>query len=290
MPQGSPNTVAPGPGESANCSTPVPFRVLRSRRETHDTFTLTLEPPDLRGPFRFSPGQFNMLYAFGTGESAISISGNPEKPNELVHTIRDVGSVTSALHALKKGDFVGVRGPFGSPWPMSSLKGMDVVLIAGGIGLAPLRPALYGFLARRRDYGKVNVLYGSRSAADILYRNELEKWSARLDIDVRATVDLADESWSGNVGVVTKLIRNAAIDRPETAALVCGPEIMMRFCVAELHKLGVDHGRIYVSMERNMKCATGFCGHCQFGPNFICKDGPVFPFDRVRHWLSQREI
>jgi NAD(P)H-flavin reductase len=285
-----PAKVTTGSATPANALTPVPFRVLHSRRETRDTFTLTLEPGEQGGSFEFRPGQFNMLYAFGVGESAISISGDPGLRGKLVHTIREVGSVTSALRSLKRGDSLGVRGPFGSPWPIDDLKGMDVILIAGGIGLAPLRPALYRILARRADYGRINVLYGARTTADILYRNELEKWSSRLDVDVHATVDLADDSWHGNVGVVTTLIRSAAIDRLDTASLVCGPEIMMRFCIAELHKVGVDYERIFLSMERNMKCATGFCGHCQFGPSFVCKDGPVFPFARIQHWLDQREI
>lgn len=268
---------------------PVPFRVVKTRKETHDTFTLELEP--LRTPVTpFLPGQFNMLYAFGTGESAISISGDPMDEDRIIHTIRDVGTVTHALHGLRKGDAVGLRGPFGSAWPMQAAEGNDILFITGGIGLAPLRPAMYHVLANRDKYGRIVLLYGARTAADILYRKEMERWGGRFDVDVFATVDQADRSWFGAVGVVTRLIQKAVFDPFHTTALLCGPEIMMRFSILELKKQGLAESSMHISMERNMKCAIGFCGHCQFGSTFICKDGPVFSYDKIKRLFETREI
>jgi NAD(P)H-flavin reductase len=269
---------------------PRPYRVARVRKETSDTFTLELEAPSGAPEFRFAPGQFNMLYAFGIGEVPISISGDPGRPAALVHTTREVGTVTRAMRKLKPSHSLGVRGPFGAGWPIAEARGADVVIVAGGIGLAPLRPALYRLLAARKDYGRVVLLYGTRTPADILFRSELRQWHSRFDLEVHVTVDRAMGNWRGNVGVVTALIPRAPFDPHSTVAMVCGPEVMMRFTVQELEKRGVALENIYLSMERNMKCAVGFCGHCQFGPTFICKDGPVFRYDRVQPMLAVREI
>ena len=262
--------------------------VTRFRRETRDTFTIELKPNGRGG--RFSAGQFNMLYVFGKGEVPISISGSPEDPRKLIHTVRAVGPVTKALRAVKAGDMIGVRGPFGTPWPVDRAKGKDVVLVAGGIGLAPLRSVVYQVLHRRNEFGKVYVLYGTRSPDDILYRRELERWRSRFDLEVSITVDRATGSWRGNVGVVTTLIAKAPFDPQKTIAMVCGPEVMMRFTVQELARRGVDMKEVFISMERNMKCGIGVCGHCQHGPFFICKDGPVISYDRIKNLLAVREI
>lgn len=269
---------------------PTQFRVRRKRRETYDTFTLELEPLNGTDGLAFAAGQFNMLYVFGVGEVPISISGDPTQPQTVAHTVRAVGTVTTALRNLRPGDVVGVRGPFGTPWPVEEAAGSDVVIVAGGIGLAPLRPALYHLLANRDRYGKVVLLYGARTPEDLLYKRELQKWRGRFDLDVEITVDSATGEWRGNVGVVTTLIPRAPFDPLHTVALVCGPEIMMRFTVLELQKRGIALENIYISMERNMKCAVGFCGHCQFGPTFICKDGPVFRFDQIRPFFETREV
>jgi NAD(P)H-flavin reductase len=267
------------------------YRVEHSRIETKDTFTLALESREASdGPVIFQPGQFNMLYAFGTGEVPISISGDPAKPQRLAHTIREVGLVTRALHRLKPGQTLSVRGPYGNSWPVMEGKGRDIVIVAGGIGLAPLRPALYHLLTHRQDYGQVVLLYGARLPEEMLYRDELQEWGKRKDLEVHITVDRATGSWRGNVGVVPGLISRAHFNGDQALALVCGPEIMMRFTVPELEKRGIRHDRIYLSMERNMKCGVGLCGHCQFGPQFICKDGPVFPFDRIRSIFEKRDI
>ncbi|MCS6830991.1 MAG: FAD/NAD(P)-binding protein [Armatimonadota bacterium] len=269
---------------------PRPFRLQQVRRETHDTFTLELEPVDGCDGFCFRAGQFNMLYVFGVGEIPISISSDPTTPRVLMHTTREVGTVTKAMGKLRRGDVIGVRGPFGTPWPIEQAEGADVVIVAGGIGLAPLRSALYQLLARRDRYGKIVLLYGTRTPNDILYRRELQRWRAQFDLEVYITVDRAMSGWKGNVGVVTALIPRAPFDARNTVALVCGPEIMMRFTVMELQRRGVSPQHIYVSMERNMKCGVGVCGHCQLGPYFVCRDGPVFPYDKVQHLLEKREI
>jgi NAD(P)H-flavin reductase len=242
-------------------------------------------------PAKAAPGQFNMLTAFGVGEAPISLSGDPAEPGRLVHTIRAVGPVSRALARLGPGQAVGLRGPFGSSWPMAEAAGRDVVIMAGGLGLAPLRPVLYRLLAERERYGQVLLLYGARSPGDILFRRELESWRRRLDVEIEVTVDHAAASdWRGHVGMVTNLLGQVALDPAKTIALVCGPEIMMRFSVAALQDAGVKNQAIYLSMERNMKCAIGLCGHCQFGSVFICRDGPVFRYDRVAAMLRHKEI
>ncbi|HUX09356.1 MAG TPA: FAD/NAD(P)-binding protein [Terriglobia bacterium] len=270
--------------------TPVFCHVLRTRQETRDTFTIELEPPPGVRPFAYAPGQFNMLYAFGAGEVPISISGDPGRPQSLVHTVREVGAVTRAMRALKRGDVLGVRGPFGSSWPVEEAAGRDVVIVAGGIGLAPLRPALYSILANRDRYGRVVLAYGTRTPDDILFRKELEGWRARLDMSVHVTVDRAVASWRGSVGFVTTIIPRARFDPREALVMVCGPEAMMQFTTLELQNRGVGIDQIYVSTERNMKCAIGFCGHCQLGPTFVCKDGPIFRYDQIQRFFEIREI
>ncbi len=266
------------------------FSVKRVQRETYDTFTLELKPRNKAQVTSFAPGQFNMLYVFGAGEIPISISGDPAKPETFVHTTRAVGTVTSAMRKLRRGDQIGVRGPFGTGWPVEEAKGRDVVIVAGGIGLAPLRPSVYHLLSRKRECGRLVVLYGARTPADILYEREIEQWRGSSDLAAEVTVDRAKGPWRGNVGVVTTLIPKASFDPANTVAMVCGPEIMMRFTVAELQRRGVPDESIYISMERNMKCGIGFCGHCQFGPFFVCKDGPVFRYDRVKPIFGKGEI
>lgn len=280
---------SPGQGGIADPMSVRPFRIQRVVKETHDTFSLELRGESEDG-FNFAPGQFNMLYVFGVGEVPISISGDPEEKEALVHTTRAVGSVTGAMRKLKAGGFLGVRGPFGSSWPVEDIRGDDIVIIAGGIGLAPLRPVIYSVLRRREQYGKVVLLYGARTPEDIIFRKPLMKWRSRLDMDVHITVDRASGGWKGNVGVVTGLIGRAPFDPLSCTAMICGPEIMMRFTIRELKKRGVDDNKIFVSMERNMKCGIGLCGHCQIGPTFVCKDGPVYNYDNIKHLFAKREI
>ncbi|WP_024879700.1 FAD/NAD(P)-binding protein [Methylosinus sp. LW3] len=261
-------------------------RVVRRKREIADVVTLEIDG----GAFDFAPGQFNMLTAFGVGEAAISVSGDPDNSARLVHTIRAVGAVSRALTELHVGEPIGLRGPFGRGWPMVEAEGRDVIVVAGGLGLAPLRPALYRLFAEREKYGRILLLFGARSPADILFRDELEAWRGRLDMEVEATVDHARGDWRGNVGVVTTLLSRAQFDAASALAMLCGPEIMMRFVANALLERGVAQERVYLSMERNMKCAIGWCGHCQFGPVFICRDGPVFPYSQLRGLIAKKEI
>jgi NAD(P)H-flavin reductase len=250
--------------------------------------TLELEPPG--GALPFAPGQFNMLYAFGVGEVPISLSGDPRRPDRLLHTVRAVGDATRALCALRAGQSLGIRGPFGTPWPLQTARGADVVVVAGGIGLAPLRPAILAVLGERRAYGRVAVVYGARAPQSLLFRRELERWRGRLDTEVHVTVDAAGADWRGRVGVVTEALPRLRFDVASAVALVCGPEVMMRFAARELAAAGVPPERIFVSLERNMKCGVGLCGHCQLGPLFVCRDGPVFSYARLAPLLRHREL
>jgi len=264
---------------------PLPYRVARRRRETRDSWTLELEPAGDESAVPFAPGQFAMLYAFGKGEVPISVSALP-----LVHTVRSVGMVSAALCAARRGDVLGLRGPFGTSWPVEAAEGADVVVLAGGIGLAPLRPVVHHVLAHRERYGRVVVLYGGRSPEELLYSAELERWRGRFDVEVEVAVDQAAAGWRGRVGVVTTLVPRADFDPAHTLAMLCGPEVMIRFAVAALRDRGVAAESIFVTLERSMKCAIGLCGHCQLGPAFVCKDGPVFRWDEVEPLLRVREL
>ena len=275
---------------SSEAMIPRPYVIGRVSSETRDTFTFDLRPSVPDDVLSFSPGQFNMLYVFGVGEIPISISGNPDRTRSLVHTTRAVGTVTKAMRKLRKGDVLGVRGPYGTSWPLRDAQGKDIVIVTGGIGLAPLRPAIYSILAHRERYGRLALLYGARTPDDILYRDELERWRTRLDFDIHVTVDRAAPSWKGSVGVVTSLIPRAPFSPENTMAMVCGPEIMMRFTVQELQKRGVHDANIFVSLERNMKCGIGLCGHCQYQQLFVCRDGPVFPYTKVKELLMKHEV
>ena len=269
---------------------PRQFRITRFKRETSDTFSMEFKPVSGEPGFNFEPGQFNMLYVFGVGEIPISISGDPSSPDLLIHTTRAVGNVTKAMKELKVGDTIGVRGPLGKSWPVGIAEDNDVILITGGIGLAPLRPVIYHLLANRDKFGKIVLLHGTRTPNDLIYRQELGKWRSRLDMEVHVTVDRTIGSWRGNVGVVTSLIGKAPFNHLKCIAMVCGPEIMMRFTILELQKRGVDNKKIYVSMERNMKCGIGLCGHCQIGSVFVCKDGPVYCYDDIKDLFARREL
>jgi NAD(P)H-flavin reductase len=268
---------------------PQPYRVARRRRELDDAVTLELRP--VRGPgiAPFLPGQFNMLYAFGLGEIPISVSGDPRQTEVLTHTTRAVGRVSEAICKLRPGDTLGVRGPYGSAWPLDAMRGKDVVIVAGGIGLAPLRPAIYQVIHDIETHGHVSLLIGARQPDQVLFTDEYDGW-AEAGAKVMVTVDTAGAGWTRSVGVVTELLPRATFDPANTVALVCGPEIMMRFAVRHLRTAGVDASDVYVTMERNMKCAVGLCGHCQYGADFVCKDGPVFSFSRIEERFFIPEI
>jgi NAD(P)H-flavin reductase len=267
---------------------PRVFRVATKRQDTADTWTLELEPR-AGDPLQFEPGQFTMLSAGGHGEVPISISGDPDRPARLVHTIRAVGLATQAICRSEPGDLLGVRGPFGTAWPIDRAAGSDVVIAAGGIGLPPLRPALLAMIERRERYGRLVLLYGARSPDTLMFTDEYATWT-EAGVEVHVTVDSAGPEWLGHVGVVTRLIARAGLDPAHTAALSCGPEVMMRFVVAGLVDQGVAAERIHVSMERNMQCGIGRCGHCQLGPTLVCRDGPVYRWSKLAPWLAIREL
>jgi len=272
---------------------PMVPRIMQVRKRTRDlpgTVTLEMEPADDAPLPRYRPGQFTMMYVFGVGEIPVSISGDASDATRLVQTVRSVGAVSEAITRLQPGDVLGLRGPFGTAWPTEELAGQDVIVVAGGLGLAPLRPSIYHLLANRAQFGKVVLLYGTRSPDEILYRRQLETWRKRLDLQLEVTVDHAGGDWRGNVGVVTRLIPRLAIDTHHATALVCGPEVMMRFAGAALHDIGMPEDAIWVSIERNMKCAVGLCGHCQFAGLFACKDGAVVRYDRVRRLMALKEV
>ncbi len=256
-------------------------------RESHDTVTLRIDTTKAPALLAYRPGQFNMLYAFGVGDVPISIAGTTPR-GLLLHTIRDAGTTTRILAGLRRGGTVGVRGPYGSAWPLEEAAGGDVLLVAGGLGLAPLRPALLHLLRHRRQYRRLILLYGSRTPADLLYRRELASWAEEAEVLV--TVDWAGIDWDGHVGVVPALLDRLVLDPPRTTVLLCGPEPMMRFTVRDLRLRGIPDEAIHVSMERNMVCGIGFCGHCQLGPAFVCKDGPVLRLDRIAFLFEKREI
>ncbi len=265
------------------------FRVVSTREETYDTTTLTLEPEDGQ-VLLFQPGQYTMLYVFGVGEVPISVSGDPGHPETLVHTIRAVGAVTRALVGLRAGDVVGVRGPFGSGWPVAAARDRDLLVVAGGIGLAPLRPALYEAVRNHDELGRVSLVYGARSPSDLLYQDEVQTWGQLPDLDVEVTVDVSDRDWQGDVGMVTGLLPRVSIDPERTVAMLCGPEVMMKVVAREMLAVGLRPEDIYVSIERNMKCAIGLCGHCQFGADFVCWGGPVFSYAAVADRWHVAEI
>jgi NAD(P)H-flavin reductase len=252
--------------------------------ETPGVATYDLVFDDPGRSYSFGPGQFNMLYVPGVGEVAISVSSDPEEPAQLRHTIRVVGNVTRAIAQLRPGGKIGVRGPFGTAWPVEQFRGNDVIVAAGGLGLAPLRPVIYHLIRHRADYGKVTILYGARAPTDLLYADEYDRWRT-AGLDVQVTVDVGTQEWRGSIGFVTALLAKLPLDPGRTAVFTCGPEVMMRFVAGGAVGRGVPAQRVFVSMERNMNCAVGLCGHCQFGPTFVCKDGPVFPFARVWHLM-----
>lgn len=271
---------------------PVPAKILAIKKENFNTRTLTLQfvEPAIRERYRFIPGQFNMVYVPGVGEAAISISSDAQEPNVLGHTIREVGSVTRGICRLGEGGVVGLRGPFGQGWPMTKLIDRDIVIVCGGIGLAPLRPVIYWILKNRVQCRRVVLLYGCRTSEDRLYAGELDDWSKKGDIDLLVTVDNATGEWTGPVGVVTNLLRRIKVNADRTIVLVCGPRMLNRVAAWNFLQHHVPAEQVYISLERNMNCGYGRCGHCQYGSKFICKDGPVFRYSDIADIFAKEEI
>jgi NAD(P)H-flavin reductase len=265
---------------------PHVYQVISRREEPAGTVTLDMVPVDGACPPPAS-GQFYMLWAFGVGEVPISVAG--VDGDVLTLTIRRVGAVTTALCAAVDGDQIGVRGPYGTGWDLDRAVGRDVAIVAGGLGLAPVRPVVTELLERRSDFGRAVLLIGARTPDALLYRGELEQWRGRLDFEVQVTVDAASPAWRGEVGLVTRLVERAPVDPANTTAFMCGPEVMMRFTALALLDRGVPPTEVILSLERNMHCAVGHCGHCQLGPLLLCKDGPVVAWPLVEPMLRIRE-
>ncbi len=263
--------------------------VTGARKETPDTSTLLFDLGGGRSPAEFMPGQFNMLYIHGVGEVPISIASF-RREKSLMHTVRSVGMVTSLLANLGPGDSVGLRGPFGKQWPVAEAEGKQLLIIAGGLGLPPLRPVIEEAVAEPNRFDGVKILYGARTPADLIYTYEYERWGASKGCEFYVSVDRKAPGWAGNVGVVTTLFAKARIDPRRAVAFMCGPELMIRFSITELAKLGVAPESIYVSMERNMSCGVGTCGHCQLGPLFICRDGPVFGYPKLSRFFPREGV
>lgn len=268
---------------------PQPWRIHSVRRDSDDVFTWELAPQNGSAAPAFVPGQFNMIYLFGQGDVAISICGEG-RDGKILHTMRAVGSVTQQLQKLAAGAIVGVRGPFGKSWPVDELRGHDVLVMAGGLGIAPLRPLIEWMLARREHYGRIDIVYGARAPDQLIYAEDIARWQSSADTQVHVTVDRADANWRGSVGNVTQILPQLTLDIANTRAVICGPEIMMKFSALALQNLGIASDAIWLSMERNMQCAVGYCGHCFYGPHFVCKDGPVFRFDQLHGQLAVAEL
>ncbi len=251
------------------------------------TYRLRLNDEETRRNFRFTAGQFNMVYLFGVGEVAISIVSDPEEPERLDHTIRSVGRVTSAIAQLQAGETLGIRGPFGQGWPLHAARGHDVVIVTGGLGCAPVMGAIEYIFRRRLHYGSVKIIHGVKSPRDLVFHERFEAWSKRPGTEVLLASDRPDKTWRYHVGVVTELFERVSIDPPKTMVLMCGPEIMMRLGVPILMRRGIPATAIYVSLERHMECGVGLCGHCQMGPYFLCKEGPVMRYDLIEPWLGR---
>lgn len=269
-----------------------PATIVEKIREAEDidTYRLRFVDEQMRRRFRFAAGQFNMVYLFGVGEVAISIVSDPEEPETLDHTIRMVGRVTKAIAQLQPGDELGIRGPFGQGWPLDDAQGKDVVIVTGGLGCAPVVGAIEYIFRRRNQYGGVKILHGVKTPHDLLFRERFDVWRQHPDTQVLLTSDQPDKTWHYHVGVVTELFEQVVIDPSRTMVLMCGPEIMMRLGVPILMQRGIPANAIYVSLERHMECGIGLCGHCQLGPYFLCKDGPVMRYDRVASWLGRTGV
>lgn len=262
---------------------PQPAHIKEIKQQTYDTTTYTLELMDGAGPLSFQPGQFNMITLFGIGEAPISLSSQPSRQESFDHTIRAVGNVTNAMTRLQPGASIGVRGPYGQGWPMDLAKEKDLLIVSGGIGLAPLRPVITEVFHQRKDFGNVEICYGARTPDDLLFTDEFDDWAAQDGTHFLLSADKVPEgaSWDHNVGVVTTLFGQLQTKPEGSLVMTCGPEIMMKFVIIDLLTRGFQSEQIYVSLERRMNCGVGLCGHCQIGPKYVCRDGPVFPYSEI---------
>ncbi len=266
----------------------VPVKAVRALAS--DTVHMILDGPSIASDFSFAGGQFNMLYAFGIGEVPIALCGDPDHPSDVEHTVRAVGRVTEALTDVKEGDLIGVRGPFGNPWGVEEARGKNILVVAGGLGIAPIRPLIIELARNRQHYRDIRLVYGARSPDRLLFRNELEHICAANRIRISLTVDHADITWRGHVAPLTHVLAMDGIEDEDWAVFMCGPEIMMRFAARTCLDMTLGEDDIFISIERNMNCALGHCGRCQFGSKLVCRDGPIFCLSDISAPLFGREI
>ena len=267
---------------------PCAAEIIEITQESPTIFTLHCRFTDLaiQEQFKFSPGQFNMVYLYGVGEVAISISSDPDEQHVISHTIRALGRITKALQTLEKGDQIGIRGPFGRGWPLLKAVSKDVVIVTGGLGCAPTVSVINYIMARRNQYRNLKILQGVKHSDDYIFRKQYAKWQQMPQTEIHIAADAAGPKWPWSVGFVTDMIQSLKLDPKNTVAMMCGPEMMMRTAVNALVKLGLAEQQIFLSMERNMECGIGHCGHCQYGGLFVCKDGPVFAYPEIKELFS----
>lgn len=270
---------------------PDPAEIVEKRRlgPALHAYRLRLLEPGARRRFDFRPGQFNMVYAPGVGEVAISISSDPEEES-LEHTIRIVGRTTGAIERFEVGDVLGVRGPYGSAWPLEEARGMDLFVATGGLGCAPVTGAIDYVFRRRAQYGHVAIVHGVKAPSDLIHRERFEAWRREPDSEVWLSSDSASPAWRDRTGVVTELFEQVSFPAERTVAFLCGPEVMMRRAIALLRRRGLQDERIFLSLERNMKCAVALCGRCQLGPSFLCRDGPIFRLSAIARYFLTRGL
>jgi len=276
---------------AATALLPEPAEIVEKRSFAPDihAYRLRLVDPAARPRFDFTPGQFNMVYVPGVGEVAISISSDPDD-EDLEHTIRIVGRTTRVIAELGPGDMLGLRGPFGNGWPLHEARFKDVVVVTGGIGCAPVTGAIDYMFRRRASFGHLTVMHGVKKPADLVHRTRFEAWRREPDTTVLLTADQPDRAWRDRSGVVTELFDQIEMAPERTVAFLCGPEVMLHFATRTLRRRGLADDRIFLSLERNMHCAVGLCGHCQLGPEFVCKDGPILPYRRVARFFRVRGL
>jgi sulfhydrogenase subunit gamma (sulfur reductase) len=270
--------------------TPHVALIDRRVQESPTIFTLRLQYEDtqVQEAFEFAPGQFNMVTQFGVGEIPISIVSDPEDSHFFDHTIRVVGRVSEGMSKLQPGERVGIRGPFGRGWPMERIKGKDILLITGGLGCAPLVSVIRYLVRRREDYGHINILQGVKHADDMIWREQYDAWSQLRDMNILLAADVVNKGWRGQQGMVTELIDQPSLRTQRVVVLLCGPELMMLAAIANLRERGVQDGNIWFSTERNMQCGIGQCGHCQIGPKYVCRDGPVFCYLELADFFGSK--
>lgn len=264
---------------------PFEAEIVECTQNTASIFTLHLRFTEHQRHqlYTFHPGQFNMVYLFGVGEVAISIVSDPDEKETISHTIRAIGRVTKAMRTLKQGDKIGIRGPFGRGWPLHKVQGKDVVVVTGGLGCAPTVSIINYILARRSQYGNLKILQGVKHSEDFIFRKQYEKWKESTHTEVYVAADQVGPHWPWGRGHVTDMIEKLELQAANTVAMLCGPEMMMHATIKALKSRQIAEENIYISMERNMECGIGQCGHCQYGGLFICKDGPVFAYPDIKN-------